>query len=253
MPEPTEITAVLMAAGVGKRLLPLTSDRSKAMVEVAGAPLIDYGIAFCREAHIQRIAVVGGSYFEMLAAHVRSVAPEAVLVENRDFEMQNATSLLRVLEKVSGHLLVCDVDYIRTKVQAALAGRVYAETTLFVSRGKTSDADVMYVALDAEGAVTGMSKILKEYQATSAGMFFVPSHRVVDLTSAAETAIERKGAKDARVEDALLVLVERGIPVLTQDLGSRDWAEVDTPEERDAAERFARSQRVRLAIPPVMS
>lgn len=243
---------VLMAAGMGKRLLPLTAERSKAMVEVAGFPLIDHGVAFLRAAGIGRIAVVGGYRFPQLAEHLKSVAPDAVLVENPEFELQNGTSLLRLLEKVSGDLLVCDIDYIRSLDQARAVGRVLPEAALFVSMGLVEDPDVMRVGVSAEGAVTAMSKQLGEYQATSAGMFFVPAHRNADLKAALEAAIAKKGAKDARLEDGLLALLDRGVPLLAQDIGPRFWAEIDTPEEREAAEAFIAAHRADLALPPAM-
>lgn len=246
------MVGVLMAAGMGKRLLPLTAERSKAMVEVAGFPLIDHGVAFLRAAGISRIAVVGGYRFPQLAEHVQSLAPDAVLVENPDFELQNGTSLLRLLEKVSGDLLVCDIDYIRSLDQARAVGRTFSETTLFVSMGLVEDPDVMRVGVSSEGEIMAMSKRLEEYQATSSGMFFVPAHRNADLKAAMEAAIAEKGPKDARLEDGLMALVDRGVPLVAHDVGPRFWAEIDTPEERDAAEAFIAAHRPDLALPPAM-
>ena len=50
-------TAMVMAAGHGTRMRPLTNDRSKAMVEVGGKPLIDHMLDRLMEAGIERAIV----------------------------------------------------------------------------------------------------------------------------------------------------------------------------------------------------
>jgi N-acetyl-alpha-D-muramate 1-phosphate uridylyltransferase len=65
-------TAMVMAAGLGKRMMPLTADRPKPLVEVAGKPLIDHCLARVADAGIEH-AVVNVHYMaDMMEAHLRA-------------------------------------------------------------------------------------------------------------------------------------------------------------------------------------
>src|SRR3546814_12905245 len=62
-------TAMVMAAGLGKRMRPLTTTRPKPLVEVAGQPLIDHVFDRLRSAGVKR-AVVNVHYLsDSPAAH----------------------------------------------------------------------------------------------------------------------------------------------------------------------------------------
>ncbi len=64
-------TAMVMAAGLGKRMRPLTATRPKPMIEVAGKPLIDHVFDRLRAAGVAR-AVVNVHYLaDALEAHLR--------------------------------------------------------------------------------------------------------------------------------------------------------------------------------------
>ena len=63
-------TAMVMAAGLGKRMRPLTATRPKPLVEVAGKPLIDHVFDRLRAAGVER-AVVNVHYLaDALEAHI---------------------------------------------------------------------------------------------------------------------------------------------------------------------------------------
>lgn len=63
------VQAVVLAAGRGSRLAPLTDDRPKCMVELAGRPLIEWQLAALRRAGVDRIGIVTGYRAERLAPY----------------------------------------------------------------------------------------------------------------------------------------------------------------------------------------
>jgi MurNAc alpha-1-phosphate uridylyltransferase len=80
-------TAMVLAAGLGKRMRPLTASRPKPLIEVAGRPLLDHVLARLRDAGVER-AVVNVHYLaDAVEAHLGS----------RDFGMQVAISDERAL------------------------------------------------------------------------------------------------------------------------------------------------------------
>lgn len=80
--------AILLAAGEGKRLRPLTNDRPKCLVALAGVSLIDRQLRVLRGAGIQDIVLVGGYRAEQLGG--RGVR----LIRNPDYERTNMVATL---------------------------------------------------------------------------------------------------------------------------------------------------------------
>jgi MurNAc alpha-1-phosphate uridylyltransferase len=71
--------AMILAAGLGLRMRPLTDHRPKPLIEVAGKPLIDYGMDKLREAGVQK-TVVNGHYRaeQILLWSKQQHAPEVI-------------------------------------------------------------------------------------------------------------------------------------------------------------------------------
>ena len=88
-------TAMVMAAGLGKRMRPLTATRPKPLVEVAGKPLIDHVFDRLRAAGVER-AVVNVHYLaDALEAHIAAYAHgiEVVVSDERARLMETGGGL----------------------------------------------------------------------------------------------------------------------------------------------------------------
>lgn len=89
------IKAIILAAGRGSRLLQLTDDRPKCMVELSGRPLLGWQMRAIRGAGLEVGCVVGGYRVDML----RGVG--VPVVENADWRTTNmVASLCRALEEM---------------------------------------------------------------------------------------------------------------------------------------------------------
>ncbi|MGI0131391.1 MAG: sugar phosphate nucleotidyltransferase [Thermoplasmata archaeon] len=75
------VDAVLLCAGVGKRLQPLTDSIPKALVPVAGRPIVDYHLEAWREAGVESALLVIGYRGEQVRQHVGDGARYGLKVE----------------------------------------------------------------------------------------------------------------------------------------------------------------------------
>lgn len=89
-------TAMVMAAGLGKRMRPLTSTRPKPMVKVAGKPLIDHTLDSLAAAGIAK-AVINVHYLpDSLEAHVLARAvPKCIISDERDRLLETGGGMVK--------------------------------------------------------------------------------------------------------------------------------------------------------------
>jgi N-acetyl-alpha-D-muramate 1-phosphate uridylyltransferase len=91
--------AMVMAAGLGKRMRPLTATRPKPLVEVAGQTLLDHTLGHLKSAGVRK-AVVNVHYLaDALEAHLRNRVSgiETVVSDERDLLLETGGGLVRAL------------------------------------------------------------------------------------------------------------------------------------------------------------
>ena len=89
-------TAMVMAAGLGKRMRPLTASQPKPLVRVAGRALIDHALDRLRDAGVTR-AVVNVHYMaDALEAHVLArKSPVVTISDERDLLLETGGGMVK--------------------------------------------------------------------------------------------------------------------------------------------------------------
>ncbi len=90
-------TAMVMAAGLGKRMRPLTATRPKPLVEVAGKPLIDHVLDRLRSAGVSRVVVNVHYLADSLEAHLKARAAdfEVKISDERGLLLETGGGMVR--------------------------------------------------------------------------------------------------------------------------------------------------------------
>ncbi|KTF69778.1 nucleotidyltransferase family protein [Sphingomonas sp. HT-1] len=102
-------TAMVMAAGLGKRMRPLTVTRPKPLIDVAGKPLIDHVFDRLRSAGVER-AVVNVHYLaDQLEAHLRArvTGMELLISDERRQLMETGGGLVQARAMLGDAPFLC--------------------------------------------------------------------------------------------------------------------------------------------------
>ena len=108
--------ALILAAGVSRRLYPHTYDIPKCLLEVEGKPIIHYQLEALSDLGVKEITMVVGYHREMLMMNVKRYFPDLnfhFVINHHYFETNTAYSVYEAKEKLDmGHLLMnADVVY----------------------------------------------------------------------------------------------------------------------------------------------
>ncbi|MGJ8564518.1 MAG: phosphotransferase [Alphaproteobacteria bacterium] len=122
-------TAMVLAAGHGTRMRPLTDDRSKAMVEVGGKPLIDHMLDRLAAAGVERAVVNVHAHADHLETHLitRKGAPEIIISDERAALLETGGGVVKALSLLGEEpIFICNIDAIWTENTGVLAGLIEA-------------------------------------------------------------------------------------------------------------------------------
>ena len=116
-------TAMVLAAGHGTRMRPLTNDRAKAMVEVGGKPLIDHMLDRLEAAGVERAVVNVHAHADHLETHLkaRKTGPEIIISDEREALLETGGGMVKALPLLGDEpVLACNIDAIWTEDDAPI-------------------------------------------------------------------------------------------------------------------------------------
>ena len=140
------MNAMLFAAGMGKRLKPLTDTMPKALVPVAGKPLVDHVLERLQQAGAERVVINVHHFAEQIVAHLADhpYRLDIVFSDERDELLDTGGGLRKAAPLLaapadSRPLLLHNVDILSNADLAAFyAAHTADAAALLVSRRETS-------------------------------------------------------------------------------------------------------------------
>ncbi|WP_211276782.1 nucleotidyltransferase family protein [Erythrobacter tepidarius] len=106
-------TAMVLAAGLGKRMRPLTATQPKPLVRVAGKPLIDHALDRLADAGVAK-AVINVHYLaDALEAHVIArKAPQVTISDERAMLLETGGGMIKALPLLPDPFFALNADNI---------------------------------------------------------------------------------------------------------------------------------------------
>jgi len=230
--------AVILAAGDGGRLAPLTLFTPKPLVKVLGRPMLDYTVKALEKAGVKDVTIVTGYKSWRIKEYLISEAPynaEIVLVYNPEYEKGNAISLLAsqsyirsypFILAMADHLLSPEL-ILKALRQSRSGGNFLAVD--FDPDPKTVE-EATKVLVDREGRIKAIGKDLPQFNGVDTGLFVLSE----EIFSAIRCIVKEKG--DCELSDALNYLIKHGSGLRACDVSGCFWMDVDTFEDLRWAE-----------------
>jgi len=239
--------AVILSAGQGKRLMPLTADYPKCLVRVEGQSLIEWQIDELYKGGIDQVTVVVGYRADRVRQqlHSRYDSKRVRVLYNPTYAWaDNLFSCWVARSEMNEEFVLLNGD---TIFESAVVSRLLAmparPITVVTHQKRNYDADDMKVALDGGRLVKiGKDLAVDRIDAESIGMILFQREGPHMFRRAVEDALRDPAA---RKKWYLTVIDEmaQSIPIWTCPTNGLQWCEVDFPADLKQAGRVARSCR----------
>jgi len=236
--------AVILSAGQGRRLLPLTIKSPKCTLPIMGQSLIEWQVDELAKCGIKKVTVVVGFGADLV---------EQLLV--RRYEPNHVRTLYNPVHAMTDNLVSCwtaraemTEDFVLlngdTLFEAAVMQRLLAThagpVTVVTDCKPSYDADDMKVKLDGHRLIRIAKDLsLEEVDAESIGMILFRGEGPGLFCAAIEKALRKPSA----LKQWYLSVIDemaQSMPVWTCCIDGLEWCEVDCPGDLEQAEKVVK-------------
>ncbi|MCL6640035.1 MAG: aminotransferase class V-fold PLP-dependent enzyme [Candidatus Rokubacteria bacterium] len=224
--------AVILAAGAGRSLYPLTKDRPKALLDVRGVTLLDRLLAQTAGRGLTPVVVVGWEQAKVVDAlrhWQRTVPTRAEVVVNPIYERTNTLYSLWLAAAACRNeaLLVVDGDLVCEDAVMAAVIEDPRPTLVAIDRARVMGEEEVKVVVAPDARLLDIGKVLAPDRAHGEflGLAKYSPEAAARLFAILDELV-RAGAESAYYEDALARLAGE-TEIATLDVAGRRWVEID--------------------------
>lgn len=233
--------AVILSAGQGKRLLPLTADCPKCILPVRGQSLIEWQIDELAKCGIDQVTVVLGFRADKVERilHERYGSDRVKTIYNAAYAVSdNLVSCWAAHDEMRSDFVLLNGD---TLFEAAVMQRLLDSherpVTVAISHKSDYDADDMKVELDGCRLVRiGKDLLPDQVDGESIGMILFRGQGPRSFHIALEKALRTSSAQK-KWYLSVIDEMARSMPVWTCSMKGLQWCEVDYPADLKLAEK----------------
>jgi choline kinase len=228
------VRGIVLAAGPGRRLQPLTAELPKTLLPLAdGRTILDLLLENLASVGIDDVTVVTGFAAERVEERVpaferrHGVRLELVFNERAE-EWNNAYSLWLAREAFRDGALLVNGDTVHPPgIEEGLVAARGPDVLLAVDETKRLGAEEMKVVVSGDGALHRIGKELDPYEAHGeyVGLALIEPSAAGSLADALEATWRRDPS--LYYENGWQELVDRGGRVHVAPIGAVEWVEVD--------------------------
>jgi len=239
------LKAIILCAGQGRRLLPLTEDLPKCLLPVAGRTVLEWQLRGLAAADIRDVTLVTGFAAEKVEHALRSIVPDGMQVRtafNPFFAVsENIGSCFLVRDQLrSSDTILLNGD---TLFEGAVPQRLLeapgAPITVTIDRKTAYDADDMKVSLDGTRLIAiGKTLAASETDGEAIGMIRFREDGGRLFAGGLEAALRQPGGISRWYLSVVHALAQTGAVQVTSIAGC-EWAEIDYPADLERAAALA--------------
>ncbi len=226
---------VILAAGMAKRLRPLTDTKPKCLLEVGGKTLLERTVRAMQQAGIKEFVVVTGYRGNMIRSFLENLVnlenlekPSFTFLHNTDYEHNNNIYSLWMAGEV-----------VRGNPAAVVAIAQQEETALALNRHECGEEEIK-VIVDADNHITEINKTCnpKDAIGESVGIEKMTAEYSTALYQELDQMIVKEGLIDVFYERCFERLIPQGHTFKVVDTTHYFSYELDTPQDFQRAQEL---------------
>lgn len=231
--------AIILAAGLGKRLWSVTQHRPKCLVDLGGRPLLTRYLEALVAVGVKQAVLVVGYKQDMIRQAVESGVEgvEVRYLVNEAYHRGSMSSLWQARSEMDGDVLIMDADVLFHREILRRLVRSPHPTALCLDETVTQRGEECMAAVCGDRVVSLSKQMPNAFDLAGEGVGFLKVRRQ-DLSNLIESlkACVDAGQWDLEYEDSLIDFFS-SVKVGFERIGGLPWIEIDFPEDLARAER----------------
>ena len=242
--EDLKIKAIILAAGVGSRIRPLTDNCPKSLLKINGKTILEMMLSHIQACGSNEVVFVLGYLQNQIKDYVKIQFPDLIVqfITNEKYEVSNTGySLMLTKDFVQDSTFIkFDADVVfDINILTSLIASEY-DNCLCIDKNINLDAEEIKVIIKDDNRVVKASKTVNPVDAIgeSIGIEKISGETACTLFNELELMMKDEQYHQEYYEAAYERLIEKDVPFHALDISGLKWTEIDTQEDFMLAENI---------------